>query len=181
MDSFASEIDAEGFFTLGGFQTADIPGDSVGWEWIGGDDSGTFPFGNYTDTVQSYANWEDGEPDQREGFGDENCATLWAGNGRWHDRNCNDPSDLFRFIVEVNLRKAGPVMIIDCDTGLDTDPLISIKMGEDGHYVCTYLSDAISDLDPIGFGDSLASLLNSPPLSEQLTADQKDSVLTCAA
>ena len=184
VDAFASEFVAnEDYFLLGGFQTALIPGDTAdtfveGWEWVG--DHGTFPFSNFTNTDNRYSNWDDGEPDQREGFGDEDCLTIYTGNGRWHDRNCTDPAFPFRFIVEVELAESRPVLILDCDTGLDTDPLISIQMGEDGQYVCTYLSNAIADLPPEGFGDSLASLLNSPPLIGRLSAEQIESILNCA-
>jgi hypothetical protein len=87
-DAVAAESDGE--FWLGGYQNpGDEPDATVGWTWV--NDDGTFPGVNgASGFVQSYSNWNDGEPNDAGGAGDE----QFLGINRGSPGGFNDEGDL---------------------------------------------------------------------------------------
>jgi hypothetical protein len=192
MDSPAND-----FLLLGGFQDPEVMESTAfnasygqGWSWI---NEGTFPALNTTDADNDYQNWDVGEPDQRPGFGEEDCLAMYTGNGKWHDRTCDSPEFPFRFVIEADLTRTRPVTIGNCDTGLSVDPLISVESGEENSYNCAFLSDAIAGLVDEGttdgtsknvttkFLETIDSLLDSPQLEGTLSEEQMTAIKDCAA
>jgi Lectin C-type domain len=168
--ALGNRTSSNAFLLLGGMQDQSVDEDNAttllveatrGWSWL---EEGSFTAGNFTgDLVRNdYANWDTGEPDQR-GGDNEDCVTLYTGNGKWHDRLCD--VHVYPFVLEFDFtRNDGNdndgsntinqlVSILDgcsaATTVVDTipDPLISVLLNEGGDaYVCRYLSDAIDEL-----------------------------------
>jgi len=66
------------------------------WTWDG--DSSPF-FSNQDETKHGYSAWDEGEPNNSNVLGYENCAVFGAGGGRWVDRPCSERHQLVTEIL----------------------------------------------------------------------------------
>lgn len=57
------------------------------WRWAFARKNGQFWLGDYDGRATGYANWNDGEPNNS---GDEDCAEIDLGGGRWNDSYCGE-------------------------------------------------------------------------------------------
>ena len=74
---------------LGGYQPEGSQEPNGNWRWITGESWGDI---NIRRSVQSYTNWDSGEPNNS---GDENCLQYTDGVTGWNDENCGSTVDFY--------------------------------------------------------------------------------------